>query len=106
MTVIKNTTVGRYSTDAVEVMTHVRKPVFVDNAVHHARITLQKADKAKVIIEKNNTRTLQVMPQRAYQLLEGESYVQLTHVRKPGHSSLNAPFFNDETISATGKNIE
>lgn len=42
MTVIKNTTVGRYSTDAVEVMTHVRKPVFVDNAVHHARITLQK----------------------------------------------------------------
>ncbi len=101
MTVIKNTTVGRYSTDAVEVMTHVRKPVFVDNAVHHARITLQKANKAKVVIEKKNTRTLQVMPERSYQLLEGESYVQLTHVRKAGHSSLNAPFFNDETISAT-----
>ena len=101
MTVIKDSTVGRYSTDADEIMTHVRKPVFVDNAVHHARITLQKADKAKVIIEKNNTRTLQVMPQRAYQLLEGESYVQLTHVHKPGHSSLNAPFFNDEIISAT-----
>lgn len=101
MTVIKNTATGRYSTDADEIMTHVRKPVFVDNAVHHARLSLQKSNKAKVIIEKNNTRTLQVMPQRAYQLLEGESYVQLTHVNKPGHSSLNAPFFNDDVISST-----
>ena len=35
MTVLKNTRTGRYSTDADEVMTHVRKPVFVDNAIHH-----------------------------------------------------------------------
>jgi len=71
MTVLKNTRTGRYSTDADEVMTHVRKPVFVDNAIHHGRISVQKANKAKVTVEKKNTRNLQVMPQRNYRILEG-----------------------------------
>jgi len=98
LTVLTNPT-GRYNTDADEIMSHVRKPVFVDNAIHHARMSLQKSPKAKVIIEKKNTRTLQVMPERNYQIVEGESYVQLTHNNKPGHSSLSAPFFADELIS-------
>ena len=103
MTVIKNTRTGRYSTDADEVMTHVRKPVFVDNAVHHARLTLQKTTKPKVVIEKKNSRNLQVMPERTYELVEGESSIQLTHTEKPGHTSLTAPFFNDNLISNTNK---
>ena len=60
MTVLKNTRTGRYNTDPDEVMTHVRKPVFVDNAIHHGRISVQKANKAKVTVEKKNTRNLQV----------------------------------------------
>lgn len=101
MTVLKNTRTGRYSTDADEVMTHVRKPVFVDNAIHHGRISVQKANKAKVTVEKKNTRNLQVMPQRNYRILEGESYIQLTHNGTPGHSLLTAPFFADDLISST-----
>jgi hypothetical protein len=103
MVVISNTRKGRYNTDADEIMKHVRKPVFVDNAVHHARVSIQTSPKAKVIIEKNNSRTLQVMPERTYQLVEGESYIQLTHNEQPGHSSLAAPFFADNVISSTNK---
>ena len=62
MTLITNTSTGRYDTDANEVMDHVRKPVFVDNAVHHGRISVQTSNKAKITVEKNNTRNLQVMP--------------------------------------------
>ncbi len=101
MTVLKNTRTGWYSTDADEVMTHVRKPVFVDNAIHHGRISVQKANKAKVTVEKKNTRNLQVMPQRNYRILEGESYIQLSHNNIPGHSLNTAPFFADDLISST-----
>jgi len=100
MTVLENPS-GRYNTDPAEVMTHVRKPVFVDNAIHHGRISVQKANKAKVTVEKKNTRNLQVMPQRDYRILEGESYIQWTHNNTPGHSLLSAPFFADDLISST-----
>lgn len=105
MSLIQNLTTGRYSTDANEIMNHVRKPVFVDNAVHHARISVQKSPKAKVIIEKNNTRTFQVMPEKNYNLLEGESYVQLTHTHKSGHTKLSAPFFGNDIISSTNSPV-
>ena len=61
MTLIKNTTTGRFNTDVSEVMSHVRKPVFVDNAVHHARVSVQTSSKPKITVEKSNTRTLQVI---------------------------------------------
>ena len=83
MTVIKNTTTGRFNTDVSEVMSHVRKPVFVDNAVHHARVSVQTSSKPKITVEKSNTRTLQVMPQSSYQIVEGESGVQITHAQTP-----------------------
>lgn len=98
MTLIQNT---RFSTDVDEVMTHVRKPVFVDNAIHHGRISVQKANKAKVTVEKKNTRNLQVMPERNYHIVEGESYIQLSHNNTPGHSLNSAPFFADDLISST-----
>ncbi len=101
MTVLKNTRTGRYSIDADEVMAHVRKPVFVDNAIHHGRISVQKANKAKVTVEKKNTRNLQVMPERNYHIVEGESFIQLSHHNTPGHSLNSAPFFADDLISTT-----
>lgn len=101
MTVLKNTRTGRYSIDADEVMAHVRKPVFVDNAIHYGRISVQKANKAKVTVEKKNTRNLQVMPERNYHIVEGESFIQLSHHNTPGHSLNSAPFFADDLISTT-----
>ena len=101
MTLITNTSTGRYDTDANEVMDHVRKPVFVDNAVHHGRISVQTSNKAKITVEKNNTRNLQVMPQTRYQIVESEGGVQLTHVQKSGHEYTGVPYFNGETLSSS-----
>ena len=101
MTVIKNTTTGRFNTDVSEVMSHVRKPVFVDNAVHHARVSVQTSSKPKITVEKSNTRTLQVMPQSSYQIVEGESGVQITHAQTPGHEYTGKPYFNGESLSSS-----
>jgi len=101
MTLIQNTSTGRYDTDANEVMDHVRKPVFVDNAVHHGRISVQTSNKAKITVEKNNTRNLQVMPQTRYQIVESEGGVLLTHVQKSGHEYTGVPYFNGETLSSS-----
>jgi len=47
MTLIKDTTVGRFNTEVNEVMDHVRKPVFVDNAIHHARVDIRASGKTR-----------------------------------------------------------
>jgi len=101
MTVIKNSTTGRYSTDASEVMTHVRKPVFVDNAVHFGRLSIQTTDKPKVTVTNSNARTFHVMPERSYHIVEGEGGLQLTHTRTPGHNYTGLPFYRDNKISST-----
>lgn len=94
---------GAFTDDIAQVMTEARQPVFVDNAVHHALLSVQDGDKHKVTIEKRNNATYNVMSEREYELVEGEASVQLTHKRAPGHSSTSAPFYQDETLSPTSK---
>lgn len=103
MAVIKNTVVGRFSTDMPAVMDHVRKPVFVDNAVHHAKVDTSTGVQAKVTIENSNVSTFQVMPETRYQIVEGESSIQITHKETPGHSSTAVPFLGDNVLSSTNK---
>jgi len=103
MAVIKNTVVGRFSTDMPAVMDHVRKPVFVDNAVHHAKVDTSTGVQAKVTIENSNASTFQVMPETRYQIVEGESSIQITHKETPGHSSTAVPFLGDNVLSSTNK---
>tara|TARA_Y100000004_G_scaffold67159_1_gene75256 strand:+ start:1284 stop:2714 length:1431 start_codon:yes stop_codon:yes gene_type:complete len=94
---------GSFNSDVSQVMTHVRKPVFVDNAVHHALVTSQADNKHKVSIESRNNATYNVFSQNSYELVEGESFVQLTHTKRPGHTSTQAPFYQDETMSSSSK---
>ena len=103
MAVIKNTVVGRFNTDMPAVMDHVRKPVFVDNAVHHAKVDTSTGVQAKVTIENSNASTFQVMPETRYQIVEGESSIQITHKETPGHSSTAVPFLGDNVLSSTNK---
>ena len=99
MTLITDTTVGRFSTNVNEVMDHVRKPVFVDNAIHHARVEVTMDGKNKVTIEKNNATTFKVTPERKYKIVEGESSLQVTHNLTPGHNYTGNPFYSDDKIS-------
>ena len=41
MTLIRDTGVGKFDADVAQVMTEVRQPVFVDNAVHDALVKSQ-----------------------------------------------------------------
>ena len=103
MALIKDTVAGRFSTDMDSVMDHVRKPVFVDNAVHHAKVEVSSGIKNKVTIESNNSTTFQVMPETRYDIVEGESSIQITHKETAGHSSLAVPFLGDNILSTTNK---
>ena len=103
MPIIKDTVAGRFSTDMDSVMDHVRKPVFVDNAVHHAKVEVSSGIKNKITIEDNNSSTFQVMPETRYDIVEGESSIQITHKETAGHSSLAVPFLGDNVLSATNK---
>lgn len=90
---------GKFDNTVNEVMTTVRKPVFVDNAVHHALITQQADSKHKVTIENRNNATYNVFSEKQYELVEGEESIQLTHMSRPGHTSKNAPFYETGILS-------
>ena len=92
---------GKFDNSLNEVMTHIRKPVFVDNAVHHALVSSQSKHKQKVTIENRNNATYNVLSEKRYELVEGESSVQLTHVSTPGHTSTSAPFYETSVLSST-----
>lgn len=101
MTLIRNSVTGRFNTDVVEVMDHIRKPVFVDNAIHHAKSKQRIDDKIEIEIEKNNSINFQVTNERNYLLVEGQSAVQISHNSTPGHSFTGVPFFGDNVVSST-----
>ena len=103
MAVIKNTVVGRFSTDMPAVMDHVRKPVFVDNAVHHAKVDTSTGVQAKVTIENSNASTFQVMPETRYQIVEGESTIQIIHKETQGHSSTAVTCVGATVMSSNNK---
>ena len=90
---------GQFNVNPDTIMTEIRKPVFVDNAVHHALVTSQASNKQKVTIENRNNASYLVTSSNTYSLTEGNSNVQMTHTARPGHDYTGAPFFNNEKIS-------
>ena len=80
------------------VMSNVRKPVFVDNAVHYGEVVSQLDSKSKVNISQTNDVEYKLATEKTYSFSESESSLLLTHKETPGHS-------NKSTIwSPEGKN--
>ena len=77
MTLIRDTGVGKFDADVAQVMTEVRQPVFVDNAVHHALVNSQSSSKHKVTIENRNNATYAVATENTFNIVEGESSIQV-----------------------------
>ena len=94
---------GQFNVSLDTTMNEVRKPVFVDNALHHALLSSQTNSKNKVTIENRNNATYTVTSSNRYALTEGNSTVQITHASRPGHNYEGAPFFSSEKISTTTK---
>ena len=99
---IKNSNDGRFESVS-NTMKHIRKPVFVDNAVYYAEI--KKTDNTNANFTTTRAvNTFQVMPDTTYSIVEGESFVRITHKGADGHdSSTLVPFFNNESISNSNK---
>ena len=82
------------------IMTHVRKPVFVDNAVHFAKVDVHSLDgKHKITIESENKNEYKLATEKAYQYVESGDSLLITHFETPGHS-LKSDIWTPE-----GKNI-
>ena len=96
---IKNIYDGRTETFS-NIMKHVRKPVFVDNAVHFTKIN--KSESNNIIYKADKYyQEIQVMPDTTFRIVEGQSFVELLYKGGDGHSSTAIPFFNAEIISST-----
>ena len=83
----------RTTGDSNVVMKQVRKPVFIDNALHLGEIAMQGTTQAKVTINKRKTTTYAVASTHSYTIDEREDNIILTHTATPGHSSTSSIFY-------------
>jgi len=93
-------TKGRWEEECNTLMADVRKPVFVDNAVHFAKVDVHSLDgKHKITIESENKNEYKLATEKAYQYVESGDSLLITHFETPGHS-LKSDIWTPE-----GKNI-
>ena len=83
-------TQGRFDAALTSVATDMRKPVFVDNAVHYAKIKPSSAGNDTITIEARNKENYDVATEKTYSLIESESSILLTHSETDGHSLKSA----------------
>ena len=77
---------GRFNEPLTNVMNDIRQPVFVDNAVHYAKVEPRSAGKTRVTIEAINADNYDLATERTYSLVESESSIIITHTETDGHS--------------------
>ena len=82
-------TQGSFDTSLDIVSTMMRAPVFVDNALHYAKVE-SSSEGSKVTIENSNSENYNLATEKAYSLVESESTAYLTHRETDGHTLKNA----------------
>ena len=90
-------TKGAFSESLTEVMVDVRKPVFVDNALHYGKYESQQSEKPKVTI---STTSYRVSKEGSYRIEEEESSLLVSHTKTPGHTfeeNIFTPYGNDSS---------
>tara|TARA_R100001129_G_scaffold185711_1_gene174820 strand:- start:2565 stop:4001 length:1437 start_codon:yes stop_codon:yes gene_type:complete len=92
---------GNTSRDA-QIMTHVRKPKFVDNAVHLAEINPQNSDKHKLTIRQRKTSTYAIATGKAYQIQGRQDSVKILEPDVAGHDSTSPVFYMSSQLSSSG----
>ena len=90
-------TKGAFSESLTEVMVDIRKPVFVDNALHYGKYESQQSEKPKVTI---STTSYRVSKEGSYRIEEEESSLLVSHTKTPGHTfeeNIFTPYGNDSS---------
>ena len=89
---------GRFDSTLTDVMNDLRQPVFVDNAVHYAKVQPKSNAKSLVTIEAVNADNYEIASERTYSFTESESTILLTHTETDGHT------LKSDVFSSKGKN--
>tara|TARA_R110002020_G_scaffold201043_10_gene403515 strand:+ start:1128 stop:2543 length:1416 start_codon:yes stop_codon:yes gene_type:complete len=89
---------GRFNEVLSDVMTDIRQPVFVDNAVHYAKSEPKSNAKTKITIEAVNADNYEIASERTYAITESESSLLITHTEADGHT------LKSDLFSSKGKN--
>jgi len=88
----------RLTGDSNVVMKHVRKPKFVDNALHLGEVSLQGSSKQKVTLRQRKKANYPIGTERAYEVNELEDGVRLTHRQVAGHEHLSSLVYMGSSI--------
>lgn len=83
---------GAFDTSLTAIATKSRRPVFVDNAVHFAKVEPRSSGKSRVTVEQRNAETYYVATEKSYAMVESESAVILSHEETPGHTLKSSVF--------------
>ena len=79
-------------------MKHVRKPKFVDNALHLGEVSLQGGSKQKVTIRQRKKAHYPIATERVYEINELEDGVRLTHKQVDGHENKSSMVYMGSII--------
>ena len=77
---------GAFDTSLTLIANKSRRPVFVDNAVHFAKVEPRSSGKSRVTVEQKNAETYYVATEKSYSLVESESAVTISHKETDGHT--------------------
>ena len=83
---------GAFNTSMTTIATKSRRPVFVDNAVHFAKVEPRSSGKSRVTIEQRNAETYHVATEKSYSIVESESAIILAHKETDGHTIKSSLF--------------
>ena len=89
----------RLTGDSDVVMKQVRKPHFVDNAVHLGEINMQGSTKQQGTVRKRKQATNAVATERTYSINELQDAVVLKHTGAAGHNSDTAVFYGGHKLT-------
>jgi len=91
----------RLTGDSNVVMKHVRKPKFVDNALHLGEITHQGATKQKVTIRQRNSTNYALTPETEYELTEIEGGMRVMQPQVDGHEKKSTSVYMGSLLDGT-----
>ncbi len=91
----------RLTGDSNVVMKHVRKPKFVDNALHLGEITHQGATKQKVTIRQRNSTNYALTPETEYELTEIEGGMRVMQPQVDGHEKKTTSVYMGSLLDGT-----
>jgi hypothetical protein len=89
----------RNTADSDVNMKQVRKPVFIDNALHLGEVAKQGNTKAKVTVKKRKSTSYAIASSHSFTIDEREDNIVLKHTATAGHAPTGSIFYLDKQLT-------